>query len=81
MPDSDRIQPIEHVKVSGGDHERGRLLGEATRQRVEHSLDTYQQLFALCNISWQQATEKGLRHLDQTLAHSPEFVEELEGVA
>lgn len=81
MPDSNRIQPIEHVKVSGGDRERGQLLGEAVRHRIEHSLDTYQQLFALCGISWQQATEKGMRYFDQTLAFSPGFVEELEGVA
>ncbi|MEE9333354.1 MAG: hypothetical protein V3U65_04610 [Granulosicoccaceae bacterium] len=81
MQNSEHIQPIEHVKVNGSDHERGRLLGEATRHRVEHSLGTYQQLFALCDISRQQAIEKSLRFFDQTLAFSPNFVNELEGVA
>lgn len=81
MSERKPIQPVQHVKVFGSSHERGRLLGEAVRQRVEHSLDTYQQLFSLCDIPWQQAIEKGMQHFDQTVAYSPEFVEELEGVA
>lgn len=81
MSERKPIQPVQHVKVSGSSHDRGRLLGEAVRQRIEHSLDTYQQLFSLCDIPWQQAVEKGMRHFDQTAAYSPEFVDELEGVA
>lgn len=81
MSNSERIQPIEHVKVTGGDRERGQMLGEAVRQRIEHSLDTYQQLFALCDISWQQAIEKSQRYVDQTRTFSPSFFDELEGVA
>ena len=81
MSDGKRIQAIQHVRVSGGDHERGRQLGEAVRHRIEHSLDTYQRLFSLCDISWPQAIEKGMRYFDHTLAYSPGFVDELEGIA
>lgn len=81
MSNSEYIQPIEHVKVSGGDHERGRLVGEAVRHKIEHSLNTYQQLFALCDIPWQMAMEKGMRYFDQTLAYCPGFIDELEGTA
>ena len=81
MTDSERIRPIEHIKVLGSNYERGRLLGERVRPRIEHSLATYQQLFALCDISWQQAIDKGLRYIEQSQSFFPGFIDELEGLA
>lgn len=71
----------QYVQLSGDAFSRGRLLGSATRQRIEHSLETYQRLFSCCDIRWPQAISQSQRFLDPTLKFSAACVEELKGMA
>jgi len=75
------IPPIHHVLTSGSAHARGLRVGELTRHKVEHSLDTYERLFALCDIPWVKAVQKGLNYLDAVTNLSSRYVEELNGLA
>ena len=75
------IPPIQHLAVNGSASARGVRIGELTRDKVAHSLETYKRLFALCDISWSQATQKGLNYLEAVSALSPTYVEELQGLA
>lgn len=77
---ADQVQfPL--IEASGTANARGVLVGQASRSRIEHSLDTYQRLFKACDISWQQAVEHAMRYLEITQKLSAEFVDELQGVA
>lgn len=75
------IPPIPHVRVSGSAHQRGVLVGELTRSRIEHSIDTYQRLFSLCDISWSDATNAACRYQGAIAKVSPDYLEELRGIA
>ena len=79
--DSTVAEKFPCIRVSGAAASRGKQLGERTRQQIEHSLDTYQQLFFLCDIAWTEAVDKARRYLKSTQQLSAAFIEELQGVA
>lgn len=81
MKKDSNFPPFQHVKVAGSGKERGILIGENTRAKVESSLDTYQRLFALCDIPWTEAVSKAQVYLEHILKLSPVYLDELQGVA
>jgi len=81
MTTADTILPIQHVSVSGSALERGKNMGKHTRGKILHSLDTYERLFALCDIPWSQAVQTGQTYLDAVAALSPSYIDELTGMA
>ncbi|MFK7892266.1 MAG: C45 family autoproteolytic acyltransferase/hydrolase [Granulosicoccus sp.] len=81
MNNSVQIAPIPFLQVEGEAQARGLAIGQQTRQRIEHSLNTYQQLFASCDISWPAAVEKARQYLDITEKLSGIVTDELHGMA
>jgi len=81
MSTSASYPPIHHVSVAGSALERGVRIGQLTQSKVAYSLDTYERLFALCDITWAQAVQQGLGYLDALSALSPNYLEELQGIA
>ena len=74
-------RPIKFIEVEGDAHERGVQIGKATRQQIAHSLSVYRQMFALCDISWQQAIEKSSQYHDLVQSSFPTLMDELKGIA
>ena len=75
------VDPLPHVSLSGTPREYGVALGKATRSRIEHSLKTYRRTFELCDISWQEATDKATGYRRIVEQHCPHLLEELDGLA
>jgi len=75
------VDPLPHVRVSGTARDCGISLGNSIRGRIEHSLQTYQSTFELCDISWAQATDKARGCREIVAQHCPHLLEELEGLA
>ena len=73
---------IAFIRVSNTSaFERGKYIGKQTRLKVEHSLETYQSMFAMCDISWNQATEKAQAFINPIQQVSGELIDELSGIA
>lgn len=73
--------PLPVVAVEGDHRACGIKAGEQSRDRIIKSLATYKRMFALCDISWDEAVEKARVHLPVIKEFTPHLLEELEGVA
>jgi len=75
------VDPLPHVRISGTARECGVRFGNTLRDRIEHSLQTYQRTFELCDISWAAATDKAAGCREIVEQYCPHLLEELEGLA
>lgn len=73
--------PLIDLRHLGDARQRGRAIGQATRERIARSLSTYAHLFALAGVSWAQACERARRYRDVIGALDASLVEEIEGLA
>jgi isopenicillin-N N-acyltransferase like protein len=73
---------IKTLKLSGTPEDIGRIHGEQGKEEVIKSLSTYESLFyGYSQISWNQAKEEALTHLDAIEKYNMDFIEEMQGVA
>jgi isopenicillin-N N-acyltransferase-like protein len=76
------VPTLPHIRVSGSPRERGRQYGEATRGRIERSLEAYRGLFHhYAGIGWRAATAQAARYLEPIERYEPRYAEELRGIA
>ena len=75
------VDPLPHVRISGTSRECGVSLGNTIRNRIEHSLRTYQRTFELCDMSWAAATDKASGCREIVEQYCPHLLAELEGLA
>ncbi len=80
LPDTAQLM-IQVIKTTGNYTERARSIGEQSKQRLALSLQTYERMFAICDISWQQACARGMHFLDITDKVFPSIVTEIEQLA
>ncbi|GGO79045.1 C45 family autoproteolytic acyltransferase/hydolase [Nonomuraea cavernae] len=70
------------IRVSGGPYERGRLYGDAARDRVHRGRAGYEAAFArAAGWSWEQAVEAAAPLEAAIAAVFPAYVEEMRGIA
>lgn len=73
---------MKKLILEGSAKEIGKQHGSQGKAEVLHSLETYEKLFhGYKQISWKEAREFGLEHLNAIEKYDPELVEEMEGVA
>lgn len=70
-----------HIRVSGSAPERGYQYGKKASDLIEKSLRTYRKMFEICDISWQDATDKSSLCFDTVQRQFPMLLQELEGIA
>lgn len=79
MPESRRYP---RIRVSGSPYERGRLYGEAARDRIHHGRAGYERAFArAAGWNWEQAVAAAAPLEDAIAAAFPAYVEEMRGIA
>ncbi|MDA0642332.1 C45 family autoproteolytic acyltransferase/hydolase [Nonomuraea ferruginea] len=79
MPETPRYP---RIRVSGGPYERGRLYGDAARDRVHRSRAGYETAFArAAGLSWEQAVAAAAPLEAAIAAVFPAYVEEMRGIA
>ncbi len=61
--------------------EKGRLLGQSSRQQVLHSRSTYARLFASCGIDWATACQRAWAYRPTIEALDPLLLQEMQGLA
>jgi len=61
--------------------ERGRHIGEKSKERILWSLETYDKTFSLCDISWADAIALSQPYLEACKNLPSHFIEELNGIA
>lgn len=81
MNSAQNFAPLPTVETSGDAIACGRVTGAASKSRITHSLATYKKTFSLCDISWQQATEKAASYRDIVHQYSPHLLDELKGLS
>ncbi|MFB4162254.1 C45 family autoproteolytic acyltransferase/hydrolase [Alteribacillus sp. JSM 102045] len=76
------IKPQEMLTLSGSSFDIGHQHGKEAKAKVHSSLETYERMFKEHTaISWGEACEKALTHLDAIEKLYPQYVEEMEGLA
>jgi len=73
--------PLPKVVVTGDFSSCGTMTAQACSERIEKSLATYKKIFALCDISWQNAIQQAQLHLPVIKEFAPHLLDELEGIA
>lgn len=73
---------IKKLTLQGSAKEIGYIHGSDGKHQVIQSLETYEKLFhGYRQISWSEAKERGLEHLNAIEVYAPEMVEEMQGIA
>lgn len=73
---------IKKLSIQGNAKEIGYAHGKYGKQEVLNSLETYEKLFhSLKDLSWTDAKELALKHVDAIQAYNSEMMEEMEGIA
>ncbi|GGB40709.1 hypothetical protein F3157_18055 [Virgibacillus dakarensis] len=73
---------IKSLTLAGSAKEIGREHGHQGKEEVIQSLKTYEKLFhGYQHISWKDARERALAHLQAIEKHDLQMVEEMEGIA
>lgn len=73
---------MKTIELKGSSFEIGLKHGEVGRNEVHRSLKTYEELFkGYALLSWKEAREKALLHLDAIQSYRPEYITEMEGIA
>jgi isopenicillin-N N-acyltransferase-like protein len=71
-----------HIRVEGGPHDRGRVYGEQSSERVRVSLDAYANVFEhYAGWDWPKVTAEALRFESAIEEYEPRYLEELTGLA
>ncbi len=81
MDTESQHNPLPVIAVEGDHRACGIKAGEQSWDRIVRSLATYKRMFALCNISWDEAVEKARVHLPVIKEITPHLLEELDGLA
>src|SRR5699024_6994486 len=77
-----RMNNMEKLILKGTPMEVGEQHGRLGKKQVEQSLETYEKLFyGYQKMSWTQAREASLVHMDAIEKYDPELVEEMDGIA
>ena len=76
-----QFNPLPLVKAAGSHAQMGKTAGLASRNRTQHSLETYRKTFSLCDIKWDDAIAKAGSHLEVIKEFTPHLLEELQGLA
>ncbi|MFJ5772148.1 C45 family autoproteolytic acyltransferase/hydolase [Psychrobacillus sp. NPDC093180] len=73
---------MKTIELHGTSFNIGLEHGVQGKKEVHRSLETYEELFkGYASLSWQEAKEKALLHLDAIEAYRPNYLEEMEGIA
>lgn len=71
-----------HLELVGTPYEIGYTHGKRAKRQVHNSLSTYEEMFQeFASISWKNAKEKALLHLDHIEKYNPNYIDEMEGLA
>ena len=74
-------KPLLNINTQGSPFDCGLQYGQQTSELIKLSLDTYLQMFSVCEIDWPEACTRARAHLPGLQATMPHFVDELRGVA
>lgn len=70
------------LTLSGSSYEIGFKHGKKARNKVYTSLETYEKMFKeYVDISWREACEKALLHVNAIEEYNPNYIDEMEGIA
>ena len=72
---------IPLISVDGDAYNRGKQCGTLTKHQIAISLKNYREIFALCNISWDEAILKSKKSLEVVSEIFPDIIAELKGLA
>lgn len=73
---------IRKLVLKGSPQEIGYAHGSQGKREVHRSLETYEKLFhGYQQISWEEAKERALPHLDAIAKYDSTMIEEMEGIA
>jgi isopenicillin-N N-acyltransferase like protein len=77
------VLPFPFVRISSTDpRDRGRIHGEASRERVAESVDIYQETFDhYTGLPWERIQELALEYAEPIEAYDPAILAEIEGIA
>ena len=77
--------PMKIVHVKGSHREMGQQVGEACRDEILRMLDSYRASFLVAydelRLTWEEAILQGLKYYPYAQESTPQYVEELEGMA
>ncbi|MGJ9457435.1 C45 family autoproteolytic acyltransferase/hydolase [Oceanobacillus sp. CF4.6] len=70
------------VTLSGSSYEIGFKHGSIAKEKVQHSLQTYEKMFKeTAGISWKEACNKALKHVQAIEKYNSNYINEMEGLA
>ncbi len=73
---------LKTLDLCGSSFTIGLKHGEQGKKEVHQSLETYEELFkGYAALSWKEARERALLHLDAIQSYRPEYIHEMEGIA
>jgi isopenicillin-N N-acyltransferase-like protein len=73
---------LKTIELRGTSFDIGLEHGVLGKKEVHRSLETYEQLFkGYASLSWKEAREKALLHVNAIEAYRPEYLREMEGIA
>lgn len=73
---------MKTLDLCGSSFDIGLQHGQQGRKEVHQSLATYEELFkGYAALSWREARERALLHIDAIQAYKPEYISEMEGIA
>lgn len=77
--------PISIIKVKGSHREIGRQIGEAYRERIQHHLQSTQELirttYETLELDWAGARMQGRKYIPFAQERFPQYVEEVYGIS
>src|SRR3990172_4475963 len=76
---------LELVRVKGSHRQMGQQIGEACREEIHRMLEVYRHSFAVSidqlQLTWEQAVLQAKKYYPFAEEHTPQYVEELHGIA
>lgn len=77
--------PLKMIRVRGGHRQMGQQIGEACAEEIHRMLAIYKADFAEAydelQMTWEEAVLQGAKYYPYAQEHTPQYVEELEGMA
>ncbi|MDK2794591.1 MAG: isopenicillin-N N-acyltransferase like protein, partial [Caldanaerobacter sp.] len=75
-------KPYPFLKLEAPPVERGRLLGQTFKNKINSSIENYKRMFKdFSGINWDEAKKRALEFLPFIKEYSPKAIEEIEGIA